>query len=215
MGGNTPKQYLTVNGKPLLAHTLEKMMSLGARELILVLSAGDERFRQVPQTGACTIVRGGKSRMESVLNALRAMQVPDDAWVMVHDGARPCVRREDVLHLVDVVGEDDVGGLLAVPVSDTVKRAASNTAGAPRVTSTVDRDALWLAQTPQMFRYRVLRSALERADDEGFEVTDEASAVERLGHWPLLVKGHKDNIKVTTPEDLILAGRYLAERGRP
>lgn len=214
MGGDTPKQYLPVNGKPLIQHTLEQMSSLGARELLLVVSGEDQRYKHVPQTEACTIVRGGASRADSVLNALRELNVSDDAWIMVHDGARPCVRREDVLRLIEVVGEDDVGGLLAVPVADTVKRAESNGMNAPRVAATVDRGSLWLAQTPQLFRYGLLRTALEEARERGMEVTDEASAVERLGHRPLLVKGHKDNIKVTTPEDLILAGRYLEERRR-
>jgi len=204
------KQYLMLNGKPLLQHTLATLLSLGARQVVLVVAEGDERVKSLPGQECCTIVMGGDTRSASVLNALRSLTLDESEWVMVHDGARPCLRADDVLRLIEAVGEDDVGGILAVPVVETVKEAGAQ----ERIAGTVARERLWLAQTPQLFRFGLLRQALERAARAGVEVTDESAAVEAMGHSPLLVQGHRDNIKVTTPGDIRLAEYYLRQQGR-
>ena len=130
--------------------------------------------------------------------------------MLVHDAARPCVRAEDITHLITQLMNDDIGGLLAVPVRDTMKRAGTN----QRVIATEERKGLWHALTPQMFRFGKLRHALEQAIEDESLVTDEASAMELAEYEPLLVEGHADNIKVTRPEDLALATFYLQQQGR-
>jgi 2-C-methyl-D-erythritol 4-phosphate cytidylyltransferase len=144
------------------------------------------------------------------LNALQELSThaSDEDWVLVHDAARPCVRTEDIARLIAQLTDDPVGGLLAVPVRDTMKRASSN----QRVISTETREGLWHALTPQMFRFGKLRHALEQAIEDEALVTDEASAMELAGNEPLLVEGHADNIKVTRPEDLALATFYLQQQ---
>ena len=211
MGADVPKQYLQLQGRPLLAHVLERLLALRPRELILVVAAGDKAYTRVAGHEQCRIVAGGQSRADSVLAGLNAMQAGDDDWVMVHDAARPCIRGEDVLRLFETVSSNDAGGILATPVVDTVKQSADGR----KIERTIPRDGLWLAQTPQMFRYGLLRRALEDAAAGGIAITDEASAVERLGHWPALVEGSRDNIKVTTPEDITLAEYYLQEQAQP
>jgi 2-C-methyl-D-erythritol 4-phosphate cytidylyltransferase len=208
MGADKPKQYLLLDGKPVLQHTLERLAQVHARETVLVVSPDDDEIESVPGTGTCRVVTGGVTRADSVLNALRAIECDPADWVLVHDGVRPCIRLEDIMRLMEIVGDDEVGGLLAVPVVETVKRADAE----GRVEATESRDDLWLAQTPQVFRYGKLRSALEAAKETGVEVTDEASAIERAGHRPCLVEGSRDNIKVTTAEDLDLAAVYLARQ---
>lgn len=130
-------------------------------------------------------------------------------WVLVHDAARPCLPRKDLDRLLQEIENDEIGGLLALPVSDTVKRAAKDEAGAPRVASTEDRAQLWLAQTPQMFRAGLLMQALQMAAGT---VTDEASAIEQLGLKPRLVAGSRENLKLTYPEDLAIAEAILLGR---
>ena len=149
---------------------------------------------------------GGESRRESVYNSLVALLDSIDAedWLLVHDAARPCLMQGDVEKLVRECEQDEVGGLLAVPIADTVKRAARD-----RVEKTEDRSALWLAQTPQMFRAGLLLQALKRASSS---VTDEAAAIEEMGFRPKLVAGSRENLKVTWPEDLVLAEAILKAR---
>jgi 2-C-methyl-D-erythritol 4-phosphate cytidylyltransferase len=155
---------------------------------------------------------GGARRELSVANALRALEseARDTDWVLVHDAARPCLRRSDVRALIDAVADDPVGGLLAVPLGDTLKAAADD----GRCDRTVPREGLWRALTPQMFRYGVLRRALALCIDRERSVTDEAAAVELLGLRPRLVRGRGDNLKVTHREDLVLAGAILGAAGR-
>jgi 2-C-methyl-D-erythritol 4-phosphate cytidylyltransferase len=146
-------------------------------------------------------------RCHSVIRALDSLNnvaAPDD-WVLVHDAARPCVRMQDIDKMILELKEHPVGGILAVPVHDTLKRGSA----AGEIVDTVDRRNLWQAQTPQMFRLQALRQALHQAIEDGFMVTDEASAMEHIGLKPKLVEGHADNIKVTRPEDLSLAEFYL------
>jgi 2-C-methyl-D-erythritol 4-phosphate cytidylyltransferase len=152
-------------------------------------------------------VPGGAERCHSVLNALELLagHAAADDWVLVHDAARPCLRPADLACLLDTLAEDPVGGLLAVPVRDTMKRADIG----DRVETTVDRNGLWHALTPQMFRLQALREALGKAIAAGVLVTDEAAAMEWAGHRPRLVAGAGDNLKITRPEDLPLAAYYL------
>ena len=216
MGASMPKQYARVAGKPMLRHVLDTFAETEAiTHTFAVVSGNDAYIEEVMHDGPAlagrvTIVRdGGASRRESVLNGLLAMrpQVADDEWVLVHDAARPCIDRELVEQFLDEVGDDPIGGLLAMPLADTLKSADENL----RVAATIPRINLWRAQTPQMFRYELLRRGLDRRPD----ATDEAQAVESVGYnAPRLVQGENLNIKVTFSEDLQLAEMILARQGR-
>lgn len=210
MGSDVPKQYLPLRERPVLAHTLARLhRAFPAARLCLCLDVDDDHFdpawvpfshwRRTP---------GGSERVDSVRYALAAMadSAADSDLVMVHDVARPCVTPTDLERLYIALCEDEVGGLLAAPVADTMKRDD----GQGRVARTESRCGLWQAQTPQGFRYGLLRRALDEAAVNGLVVTDEASAVEALGLAPLLVPGRRDNIKITHPEDLALAEHILA-----
>jgi 2-C-methyl-D-erythritol 4-phosphate cytidylyltransferase len=207
MGADGPKQYLSLGGKPMLRHTLDAFLSSDMiSHTFVVVSADDGQIDAVAPAHRVSVLRcGGATRMESIRNALEAMagNVREDDWVLVHDAARPGLNRALIEKLIAEVGAHAVGGLLALPVVDTVKRAA------PGAVSTVSRDGLWLAQTPQMFRYRLLRDALAAATDAA-AITDDASAVEAMGHAPMLVEGHPRNLKVTLPLDIRIAEMYLA-----
>ncbi|MDL4862254.1 2-C-methyl-D-erythritol 4-phosphate cytidylyltransferase [Halomonas elongata] len=211
MGADRPKQYLTLGGQTVLAHTLSRLhAAFPEARLCLCLDAEDDHFDPawVPFSD-WRRVDGGAERVDSVVNALEAIVAEgadDQALVLVHDVARPCVDASDLARLFAVVRDDPVGGLLAAPVTDTMKR--DDAAG--RVAHTEERAGLWHALTPQGFRLGVLRRALARAHAEGVAVTDEASAVEALGLSPRLVPGRRDNLKITHPEDLALAGQILA-----
>ncbi|MDX1376992.1 MAG: 2-C-methyl-D-erythritol 4-phosphate cytidylyltransferase [Burkholderiales bacterium] len=214
LGGETPKQYLALRGRPVIAHTLERLCSHPRIAGVVVAVAPDDPWwprLALPAGGkAPRVVTGGAERCDSVLAALEALAergAPGD-WVLVHDAVRPCLRAEDLDRLIDALGADEVGGLLAVRVKDTIKRAGSDGA----VSATVDRAALWHAQTPQMFRLGALRAALAAALARGRTVTDEAEAMELAGVRPRLVEGHDDNIKITRREDMILAELVLARR---
>jgi len=209
MGGNTPKQYLPLLGRPLIAHTLNALSADPRIEsIVVVLSPQDEDWPRHDWSAWQDRLRvlhcGGATRAESVLNGLDAMGAwcAADDWVLVHDAARPCLPRAALARLIDAAGADPVGGLLAVPVADTLKRADSQ----GRVAATEPRAGLWQAQTPQMFRHGVLRQALRSA---GSDVTDDASAIERAGLRPLLVEADSRNLKVTYARDLQLAGLIL------
>jgi len=202
-----PKQYLPLVGRPLIRHALATLCAVPAIERVYVVLAPDDRhwpgFDEL--SGKLRVLRcGGATRAESVANGLAAMAgVHDDDWVLVHDAARACLTVAHVETLIREVGDDAVGGILAVPVADTLKR---ETAG--RIEGTVPRERLWQAQTPQMFRHGLLSRALAAARD----VTDEASAVEALGMKPKLVAADATNLKVTYPLDLHLAEWILANR---
>ena len=173
----------------------------------VVVSAADGQIDAVAPSHGVSVLRcGGATRMESIRNALQAMaaSVREGDWVLVHDAARPGLDRALIEKLITEVGVHPVGGLLALPVVDTVKRAAG-----AAVSTTISRDGLWLAQTPQMFRYRLLRDALAAATDAA-AITADASAVEAMGYAPMLVEGHSRNLKVTLPQDIRIAEMYLA-----
>jgi len=215
MRADRPKQYLPLLGRPILLRTLERLGSYPALRGQLVGIAPDDVYwptlsESIPKLlGAFP---GGAERADTVLNGLRALAkyaVPDD-WVLVHDAARPCVRHADIDTLLAAVAGHTDGGLLALPVSDTVKRADRDGC----VEETVSRAGLWRAQTPQVFRLGALTAALEGARRAGVEITDEASAMEWSGARPRLVPGHADNIKITLPEDLALAELYLRAQER-
>jgi 2-C-methyl-D-erythritol 4-phosphate cytidylyltransferase len=154
---------------------------------------------------------GGETRRDSVFNGLVAATsvIDADDWILVHDAARPCLGRKDLKNLVQECRNDEIGGILALPAAETVKRAAKDEAGSPRVAGTEDRAQLWLAQTPQMFRAGLLIQALRTAKGS---VTDEAGAIEQMGLKPRLVTGSRENIKVTWPEDLAIAASVLERR---
>lgn len=211
MQSDIPKQYLPLAGQSVLAHSLQRMsLHPAIREIVLVLSADDRYWQGQSIDGVrCPImtIAGGKERCDSVLNGLQALadRAGEDDWVMVHDAARPCVRLDDIDRLMKQCRDDEVGGLLAIPVRDTMKQGDAD----GRVTATVSRERLWHALTPQMFRYGPLLTALRKVRDEGCVVTDEAMAMEQVGKAPRLVEGHSDNIKITRPQDLALAAYYL------
>jgi len=205
-GGSIPKPYLRIAGKSLLEHALRALAAVpGIAGGVVVTAHGDRRFLRLPKAVRRGVVTttGGPTRALSVLNGLHALvsAAPED-WVLVHDAARPCVPRTDLSALVAACKRDAVGGLLAVPVTDTLKQADPDD---DRSARTVPRDRLWRALTPQMFRHGRLVRALMRALGEGFDATDEAAAIEGLGLKPRLVEGSPLNIKITRPADLVLA----------
>ncbi|MFN4325911.1 MAG: 2-C-methyl-D-erythritol 4-phosphate cytidylyltransferase [Azonexus sp.] len=210
-GAERPKQYLDLLGRPLIFHTLKALTACPDIERVWVVLAPDDPWwsrTDWSELGAKleTVRCGGATRAESVSNGLQAaaMVAADDDWVLVHDAARPCLSPAMIDALFADLANDPVGGILAVPVADTLKRADAE----QRVAATVPRDGLWQAQTPQMFRYRLLCDALQQCRD----VTDEAGAVEALGLRPKLVRGDATNLKVTYPADLPLAAMILRAR---
>jgi len=213
MGASHPKQYLKLSDKTVCEHTLLRLLELEDIERVIVcLSAQDDWWQKTPLSndGRIDVVPGGAERCDSVLNGLSFLEgkAGENDWVLVHDVARPCVRVTDIQALIDKTRDHSVGGLLAAPVRDTMKRA--NASG--EVETTVCRDNLWHALTPQIFRFGVLKKALSEALQKTIKVTDEASAIEWAGGSPLLVEGCPDNIKITHPDDLQLAKLYLQQQ---
>lgn len=210
MGAAVPKQYLPLRGRTVIEHTLSRLLAEPRiRGVAVAVDLEDAWWPALDVARDPRIVRaaGGRERGHSVLNGLEALADAEvDDWVLVHDAVRPCLRAEDLGGLMDTLWQDPVGGLLACPVRDTMKRADAEGC----VARTEDRAGLWHAQTPQMFRWGALRDALTRALADGVSVTDEAEAMERAGHRPRLVEGHADNLKITRPEDLPVAGFFLS-----
>ena len=213
--GEAPKQYLPLAGKPMLWHAVSALCVAPIENVFVVLAPGDEQFTRIDWSAFGQRVEplycGGESRRDSVYNGMVAAMAAVEAndWMLVHDAARPCLPREDLERLIADTAEDLVGGVLVLPVADTVKRVAKDEAGLQRIAGTEDRSQLWLAQTPQMFRCGVLMQALKSAKTT---VTDEAAAVEQMGLRPRMVIGSRENIKVTFPEDLSIAEAILARR---
>jgi 2-C-methyl-D-erythritol 4-phosphate cytidylyltransferase len=213
MGAAIPKQYLPLKGKTVIEHTVDRFACNPHISGIVVAVSPKDCWWQDLKI-ACDkplmLADGGKERCHTVLNAIEMISAdasPRD-WVLVHDAARPCVRMEDINTLIDTVTSLDAGGILAVPVRDTMKREGNGNS----IAETVERAGLWHALTPQMFRLGELREALRKAIADDFLVTDEASAMEHLGMAPKLIEGHADNIKITRPEDLSLAEYYLSQQ---
>lgn len=217
MAANGPKQYLTVGGQPMLRHAVDAFRASAlVHHTYVVVSADDGVIDGVlaPGLPGVTVLRcGGATRMDSVLNGLRALEgrLAAHDMVLVHDAARPGLTPALIARLIDGVGDDPAGGLLALPVVDTVKRSAPGAGGASVSAATVPRNGLWSAQTPQMFSYALLLRALGSAPDAN-AITDDASAVEMLGYAPRLIEGHPRNLKVTLPADIRIAEMYLANQ---
>jgi 2-C-methyl-D-erythritol 4-phosphate cytidylyltransferase len=213
IGDPVPKQYIALAGKPMVFHGLAALAKVARIERIFaVLAPGDPHWARHDWSALGARVEplfaGGAHRAQSVLNALAALEdrVAKDDWILVHDAARPCIRAELVEQFLDELDDDPVGGLLAMPLADTLKSAAEG----QRVAATIPRLNLWRAQTPQMFRYELLRRGLVMRGD----ATDESQAIEALGKAPRLVEGENGNLKVTFAEDLALAEMILARQGR-
>src|SRR4051812_37773513 len=212
MGKKGPKQNLTLAGKPMIYHALRTLCSSPRLAAVfVVLAPGDEEWARYDWSEfsdkLIVLECGGATRAESVLNGLSAAvkvsSIGDDDWVLVHDAARPCLSKSQLDRLMDELAEDEVGGLLAVPVADTLKRSDNGS----RVKRTESRENLWQAQTPQMFRYKLLVEAMGVSG--GTTMTDDAGAVEALGFHPKLVLSDARNLKVTYPQDLALAELIL------
>jgi 2-C-methyl-D-erythritol 4-phosphate cytidylyltransferase len=214
IGDALPKQYLPVSGKPMMFHSIEAIAAVSRVERLFVILSpmdrhwGEHDWSALPEKVEAAFCGGGH-RAESVLNTLKHFEsrIARDDWVLVHDAARPCILTELVEQFLDEIGDDPVGGLLAIPLADTLKRSDE----LQRVSETIPRAGLWRAQTPQMFRYDMLRRGLEKKP----AATDEAEAIESTGYnTPRLVQGESTNIKVTFAEDLQVAEMILERHGR-
>lgn len=204
-GGDTPKQYQQLLGKPVIEHTLERLLELDDVKIVVAVSPEDTLWQQLSvfQNPNIHTTLGGEERADSVRLALEFLQgkAQRDDWVLVHDVARPCVRVQDIQNLIKKLATHKVGGVLATPVSDTVKRVLNEF----NIDSTENRSQLWAAQTPQMFRYGLLLESLQKAVQQQYQPTDESSAIEQLGYTPCVVEGSRDNIKITRLEDMAIA----------
>lgn len=208
MGSDVPKQYLKLGEKTVLEHTISRFQEIPQIKGIVVCIAPDDLFfNQLSISKKIMITNGGKERSDSVLNGLNYLEqhAKENDWILVHDAARPCVRKSDIEKLMFELQNHEIGGLLAVPVRDTMKRAKNQ-----HVEMTINRENLWHALTPQMFRFKLLKTALETALEKQQIITDEAQAIEFLGLSPMLIEGHADNIKITHPNDLKLAHLFIS-----
>lgn len=213
MQADRPKQYLSLLDQPVIMHTLERLVSHSQITGVVVAVADNDPYWQqlpIPESWPLHLTTGGQQRADSVLNALNFLEKisHNDPWVLVHDAARPCLRHSDIDRMLTELGDDPVGGILGVPVNETVKRVDAQN----RIIETVNRDNLWRAATPQMFHLQALIKALEQTRLAQCKVTDEASAMEFTGYQPKMVEGHADNLKITLPEDLALAALYLQQQ---
>ena len=204
----------------MIEHTINRLLCVGQiNGAVVSLQADDPYWSDIciESDKSVIVAPGGEERCHSVMNALDVLSAqkdfrPDKSWALVHDAVRPCVSTDDIRQLIDVAAGTDSGGLLAVPVNDTMKRQDDD----QRVALTVDRTGLWHALTPQLFAWGTLHDALSSALATGYLVTDESSAMEHAGHRPMLVQGSADNIKITRPSDLLLAELYIkAASGSP
>jgi len=206
-----PKQYLTIENITILEHTVQRLLSHPAiAHIIIALGEDDEYFSNTALSNNPNVTKvvGGKERVDSVLAGLKQLNAIKEPWVLVHDAARPCVRHSDLTQLITYCLENDHGGLLASPVRDTMKQANDK----QRVASTLDRSQMWHALTPQMYKTVELNSAITSVLAKGIDITDESSAMEALSYDSGLVKGSSDNIKITQPEDLLLAEFILNQQ---
>jgi 2-C-methyl-D-erythritol 4-phosphate cytidylyltransferase len=206
MGIELPKQYLDLAGQPMIWHAISTLCACpDIKTVFVVLAPGDEYFARYDWSHCegklAPLYCGGSTRAESVANGLLASELEADDWVLVHDAARPCLSAQLLARMIAELRDDAVGGILAVPVADTLKRADAQ----QRIAHTEPREGLWQAQTPQMFRAGLLAEALARSN----RVTDEASAIEAMGLQPRLVASDSSNFKVTYPQDIELAELLL------
>ncbi|WP_371379678.1 2-C-methyl-D-erythritol 4-phosphate cytidylyltransferase [Thalassotalea aquiviva] len=209
MGSDCPKQYLKIANKTILEYTLERLLSHpDVAKVVVSVSSEDQYFNELKIAEHPDVVRvdGGKERSDSVLNGLKTLT--DEYWVLVHDAARPCVTHADISALIERCYKTDEGAILATPVRDTMKRTDSH----GNIERTEDRNNLWHAQTPQMFKLSELTNALISAESAGVAITDEASALEYMKLPSQVVSAREDNIKVTRPSDLNLATFILQQQ---
>ena len=214
MGSTIPKQYLTIDGTPLLLHALRRLSAVREiQKIIVVIHPEDSRWAELEKSikeefgNRIITVMGGGERYQSVLNGLTALTefAGKDDWVLVHDAVRPCVRTSDIENLIQKASLHSIGGLLGSPVDNTLKRVDKELT----VIETVDRESYWNALTPQMFRFALLKESIQTVVVSGEQVTDEAAAMEVAGFKPIMIAGHKDNIKITVEADLVLASQIL------
>ncbi|MBC8520076.1 MAG: 2-C-methyl-D-erythritol 4-phosphate cytidylyltransferase [Gammaproteobacteria bacterium] len=218
MMADRPKQYLDLAGSPVIKHSIDALFSLNRIQGVVVsIAAADQWWPEVEfddhKAEKILVVEGGKERSDSVLNALNLLadKASDDDWVLVHDAARPCLRGDDLEDMVGKLWNHPVGGILASPLADTIKRSGTNR----EIVETVDRSGLWRALTPQMFRLGMLRSALRQSMEDGVSVTDDSQAIEYLGFQPEIIEGDAGNMKITHPGDILLAEEIMQrERGK-
>jgi 2-C-methyl-D-erythritol 4-phosphate cytidylyltransferase len=211
MQADRPKQYLELTGKTVIEHTLSRLLQADVFTAIAVAVSEEDPYwpeLSISQHKNIITAPGGKERADSVLSGLKTIrdQAADHDWVLVHDAARPCITPSDIHFLIDSLVNDDVGGILALASPDTLKQVDGIA-----ITGTLDRSHIWRALTPQMFRYGMLKSALEQAQGNP-AITDDASALELQGLQPKIVEGRPDNIKITRPEDLALAKFYMEQQ---
>lgn len=211
-GGSIPKQYLKIHNQPIMLHSINRLFALPLSGCVIAISPDDQLAQTLNYQNPLQLhfVAGGAERMDSVLAGLDFLQdrAAADDWVLVHDVARPCIAVNSLIKLHETLSGDNVGGILAISVRDTLKNAQDG-----NIVETVSRDHLWQAQTPQMFRFGLLRDALIAAKKQNYQVTDEASAVELAGFSVKIVEGRMDNIKVTFRDDLALAELILQAQG--
>lgn len=210
MKANCPKQYLQINNKTIIYHTVMTLLSHPRIEKVIVaLGDNDEYFIDSGLAEQKNIIKvhGGIERVDSVLNGLKAINLTRNPWVMVHDAARPCVSHKDIDNLIAACIENDAGGILATPVRDTMKRGCS--VNKKLIDHTVEREQLWHALTPQLFKTAELMTSIEQGLAKNLNITDEASAIESAGLPSLIVSGSSENIKITQPDDLALAKFFL------
>jgi 2-C-methyl-D-erythritol 4-phosphate cytidylyltransferase len=213
MLSDIPKQYLDLAGRPVIEHTINRLLAVAQVRGVVVSLQPDDPYWQnihIESDKPVYLAAGGVERCYSVINALDTLSALDEynsavTWVLVHDAVRPCVSIDDICKLIDSASAAESGGLLAMPVRDTMKREDNDQC----VGQTVDRTGLWHALTPQLFPCESLNMALKKAVSDGFMVTDESSAMEHAGFHPRLVEGREDNIKITRPADLRLAELYM------
>lgn len=213
MQADRPKQYLKLGGKTILEHTTESLLCHPKIErVVIAISADDAYFDSLHLSSKrITVVEGGKERADSVLNGIASLN--ENTWALVHDAARPCIEEADITALLDVMHNDDVvGGILASPVRDTMKRAFATNDSVEIIAHTEERTNLWHALTPQLFPAGLLKQALQDGLEKGANITDEASAMELAGHKVAMISGSPANIKVTHPADLPLAEFYLRQK---
>ncbi len=211
MRASCPKQYLTINDKTILEHTVQRLLNHEAIcHVVIALGEFDEYFPTTALANNSNVTRviGGKERVDSVLAGLKSLNTEQEQWVLVHDAARPCVQHKDLTQLIKYCVENDHGGILAAPVRDTMKQATSTGI----IDKTLDRSQMWHALTPQMYKTAELTSAIGDALVKDIVITDESSAMEAFGYASGLVSGSSDNIKITQPEDLRLAEFILQQQ---
>ena len=214
MGSSIPKQYLSIDGAPLILHSLRRLSAVKKIEkIVVVIHPEDSRWAELEKSikeefgNRIITVMGGGERYQSVLNGLTALTefAGKDDWVLVHDAVRPCVRTSDIENLIQKVSLHSIGGLLGSPVDNTLKRVDKELT----MIETVDRESYWNALTPQMFRFALLKESIQTVVVSGEQVTDEAAAMEVAGFKPIMIAGSKDNIKITVESDLLLASQIL------